>query len=125
MPKRDLPQDLLRAVEVVVGKGVGITAWREKRMELIRDVAARLLPLNVRMRADMPEHIRHVCGEYNLALMSAVCDATKFPDTFLVRRFIRVFPIYGMLAATGVYAPGRQEREKDFKVELTDTNQEL
>ena len=118
-PTRDLPKDLLDAVGVVVGKGVGITAWREKRMQLIRDVAYRLQPLNERMRADMPAHIKHVCGEYNLALMSAVCDATKFPDTFLVRRFIKGFPIYGMLAATGVYAPGRQEPEKDFKEELT------
>ena len=71
------------------------------------------------MRADMAPHVLQACGRYHLALMCAICDATKFPDTFLVRRFIKGFPIYGMLAATGVYAQGREVPERDFQVELT------
>ena len=118
-PKKDLPQDLLDAVSFVAGKGTHITEWRWKRVQLISDIAERLQPLCDRMRSDMVDHVRHVCGEYHLALMSAMCDATKFPDTFLVRRFIKGFPIYGMLAATGVYSPGREEPERDFTQVLT------
>ena len=118
-PGKDLPQDLLDAVALVVGKGTRITAWREKRMQLIQDVADQLQPLSARMRACMADHVLHVCGGYHLALMAAICDATKFPDVFIVRRFIKGFPVYGMLAATGVYAQGRQEPERDFRVELT------
>ena len=72
-PKRDLPQDVLDAVSVVVGKGLHITEWRKKKLQLIQDVAARLSGMNATMHADMPPHVQHVCQTYHVSPCTHEC----------------------------------------------------
>ena len=117
--RRDLPEDFLAAVRFIARKRDDVPQLRQKRLQLIGEIAERLQPLNACMRDMMPAHVLCVCGEYNLALMSAMCDATQFPDTHLVRRFIKGFPIYGELACTGVYAKGGELPTHDFAQEMT------
>ena len=105
----DFPGDLLDAAAFIVSKRERIISWRDKRVELLQDVAASLRPLNDRMLDDVRRlrpHVHFVVRGYNLAFMALVVNATHEPDVFLVRRFLYGFPVYGELPTAHVYNLG-------------------
>lgn len=82
----DLPGDLCRAVAFAVRKGDDIVAWRTAACARIDRAADELWPLNERMLAVAPEHVRHTVAtsrglagcerSYNIALVACLTDAT-------------------------------------------------
>lgn len=120
----DLPADVLRAVEVIVGKRSAIAAWRSERVALLRQAARALKPLNERILAAAPAHVLFVVRDYNLALMALVVDASRYPDKYIVRRFLYGFPAFGELPSTGIYNAGGTLPVKDSGQVLSpDANQ--
>ncbi len=115
----DLPQDLVEAVRFVVRKGESIVDWRAARVQLLRDVAAALQPLNGRMVATMRPSVAHVAGQYNVAFMAAMAEAMRHPDVFIVRDFVRGFQTYGELPSSGVYHGGGSGPELPVQAVLT------
>ena len=106
-----LPSDLLEAIEFVVSKREDIAAWRQRRMALLRDCKAMIAPLRHRMIEDMTPAVRHVCAEYDLAFMALVVNATKHPDVYIVRHFLKGFPTHGLIPSCGVFTDGGEPPE--------------
>ena len=106
-----LPRDLLEAIEFVVSKREDIAAWRHRRMALLRDCKAMIAPLRHRMIEDMTPAVRHVCAEYDLAFMALVVNATKHPDVYIVRHFLKGFPTHGLIPSCGVFTDGGEPPE--------------
>ena len=106
-----LPMDLLAAIDLVVGKREGIVEWRQRRLQLLRDCKTMVAPLNRRMVADMAPSVRHVCADYDLAFMALVVNATKHPDVYVVRHFLKGFPTHGHLPSCGVFSDGGEPPE--------------
>ena len=101
-----LPQDLLDAIEFVVRKREGIVEWRQRRMALLLDCKAMVDPIRRRMLEDLAPSVRHVCADYDLAFMALIINATKHPDVYVVRHFLKGFPTHGFISRCGVFADG-------------------
>lgn len=106
-----LPRDLLDAVDFIVGKRERIVDWRSRRMALLSDCKAMVEPLRRRMIADMAPSVQHVCADYDLAFMALVVNATKHPDVYIVRHFLKGFPTHGFIPSCGVFADGGEPPE--------------
>ena len=104
-PER-LPADLRAVIDMVVGKRESMACWRGNTLQLLQDVASDLQPLNQAMLATCCPRVLYLVKGYNLALMACLGDATGHPDKYLVRHFLRGFPVYGMLPAAGVFVAG-------------------
>ena len=99
-----LPDDLLAAVAYVVGKGESAPQDRASRVGWLQSCADRLAPLNARLIAMMPPHVRAAAGGMNLALVSCMIDALPgYPDRFLVRRFVHGFSVVGDIEDSGLF----------------------
>lgn len=99
-----MPADLQAAVAYVSGKAGGVAADRGKRLEWLRAGAERLRPLNDRLLALMPLHVRAAAGGMNLALVSCMIDALPgYPDRYLVRRFVQGFHVVGQMEDSGLF----------------------
>lgn len=91
-----LPADLQAAVAYVTGKAAGVVADRAKRIAWLRSCAERLGPLNDRLLALMPPHVKAAAGGMHLALVSCMLDSLPgYPDRFLVHRFVHGFHAVG------------------------------
>eukprot|EP00310_Coccolithus_braarudii_P011596 CAMPEP_0183379174 /NCGR_PEP_ID=MMETSP0164_2-20130417/125291_1 /TAXON_ID=221442 /ORGANISM="Coccolithus pelagicus ssp braarudi, Strain PLY182g" /LENGTH=806 /DNA_ID=CAMNT_0025556753 /DNA_START=1 /DNA_END=2424 /DNA_ORIENTATION=+ len=80
---------------MVVSKREAMAPWRAKTLQLLLDVAGALMPLNERMLSTCCARVLYLVKGYNLAFMACMADATEHPDKFLVRHFLRGFPVYG------------------------------
>jgi len=99
-----LPADLQAAVAYVSGRAGGVVADRVKRLEWLSASAERLRPLNDRLLALMPPHVRAAAGGMQLALVSCMIDALPgYPDRFLVRRFVQGFHVVGQMEDSGLF----------------------
>ena len=102
----DLPRDLCEAIAFTVARQGSIVQFRERQVELLRDVAKRLEPLNRYMARTLSDAAASVVGRYHFALVACLIDSTRHPDVFFVRRLMRGFHGYGTLPSAGVYTTG-------------------
>lgn len=99
-----LPADLQAAVAYVTGKAAGVVADRAKRIAWLRSCAERLGPLNDRLLALMPPHVKAAAGGMHLALVSCMLDSLPgYPDRFLVHRFVHGFHAVGQMEDSGLF----------------------
>jgi len=91
---------------MVVSKREAMAPWRAKTLQRLLDVAGALMPLNERMLSTCCARVLYLVKGYNLAFMACMADATEHPDKFLVRHFLRGFPVYGTLPYARVFVSG-------------------
>ena len=109
----ELPADLIRTIQFIVGKREQIVQWRKERTDMLLSAASSLLSVNRQLTASMEPNVAHVASEYNVAFMCALIDATDHPDKYLGRNFVKGFPVYGTLAKSGAFADGGEAPEMD------------
>ena len=108
-----LPKDLLRVIQFVTEKREATIAWRQARLAMLLECEQALIPLNERIMASLKPAVRHVVGSYNLAYMSCIVNATKFPNVHIVRNVVKVFPSMAnctLQDALGQAASSRSDR---------------
>ena len=83
----------MRVIEFVTGKREHAIAWRQARLALLLKCEQALRPLNARIIASLKPAVRHVVGNYNLAYMARIVNATMFPNVHIVRNVVHGFPV--------------------------------
>jgi len=114
MPRRDpwsmVQTDLASAVRMSSSYFRLLGLLLKKRAdvrEAVEWAAAQLAPLNVRLRAIAPAHVRRLPTTINVALVVALCEATAWPDHLLPAHLL-----FGP-HTTGDLPPSRAMRSKE------------
>lgn len=95
----------LYAIRHTVLWGEGIAAWREERLECLRQLSHEAEWLTELLRGMQPPSVRQVAGQVNLGLMCVLCDVLPRADTAFPAMWVRGFPIIGAIPDSGVFRP--------------------
>jgi hypothetical protein len=104
-PSGDAPGSLRAAVRFMVRNRASIRAWREERAGRLATIARSLEPYAAWLASLAIATAAPLLVGSNLAFMAAFIDAAEWPDYMLVERYIRGFPIVGVIPDSGVFRP--------------------
>ena len=109
MPRRDpwslVQTDLASAVRIISSHSGSPSVLLKRRAdvrEAVEWAAKQLAPLNVRLRAIAPAHVRRLPTTINVALVVALCEATAWPDRLLPAKLLFGSPTTGDLPSSCV-----------------------
>ena len=100
---KNLPPDLVSAIDHVAMSGSDIVRLRDARLAEIRSLTARLAPLRCALDDLKSEQARLIAAPLNVALLSALTDALDWPDIQQPLNYVRGFAAVFHVADSGVF----------------------
>ena len=104
--QRNLPPDLVAALDRVAERGECIVRDRTERRALLRVLLGMLAPLRETLDSAKAPCVRLISSEFNVAFAAAAIDAMHWPNVGLPLRFIIGYDIVFDIPDTGVFKEG-------------------
>ena len=91
----ELPKAMLEAVDLIIGMGDGLPAFRARQGQALLDIVESLSDLDALCASRMPAHVAWVAGGVRVASMAVLVEATGWPSVRLPSLFCHGFPTAG------------------------------